>query len=211
MLQFFDFAGVAIFAITGAIVASRLRLDVIAFLFFATFTGIGGGTLRDVLLGVPVFWVEDQAYLVVCLLVGAAMWFAAPWFEAWGKPLRWADAVGVSAYSVMGAAKTLAHGDAPVVAVLLGVATATFGGIIRDMIAGQPSALVKSEIYLTAAFAGAIVFVVSTLLGVGSWPAAIAGTLAAFALRGGAIQFGWSLPGYGSSKRKQAEKPEAEK
>ncbi|MBA5776994.1 trimeric intracellular cation channel family protein [Stappia sp. F7233] len=196
MLLILDFLGVAIFAITGAIVASRLKLDIIAFLFFATFTGIGGGTARDLLLGVPVFWVEDQTYLIVCLLVGAAMWFAAPLFESWGKPLRWADAVGISAYSVMGAAKTLSQGDVAVVAVLMGVATATFGGIIRDTIAGQPSALVKSEIYLTAAFAGAAGYVCLTLLGVGNWPAAIAGGAFAFALRAGAIQYGWSLPGY---------------
>lgn len=211
MLQFFDFVGVAIFAITGAIVASRLRLDVLAFLFFAVFTGIGGGTLRDLLLGVPVFWVEDQIYLIVCLLVGGGMWFAAPRIEAWGKPLRWADAVGVAAYSVMGAAKTLAHGDAPVVAILLGVATATFGGIIRDTMAGQPSALVKSEIYLTAAFAGASVFVGLTLLDIGGWPAAIAGAIAAFALRGGAIQFGWSLPGYKPPEVKRKESRDMEK
>ncbi|MXN66743.1 trimeric intracellular cation channel family protein [Stappia sp. GBMRC 2046] len=200
MLQFFDFLGVAVFAMTGAIVASRLKLDVLAFVFFASFTGVGGGTLRDLLLGVPVFWVEDQTYLIVCVAVGVTIWFAAGWIEKLGKPLRWADAVGISAYCVMGAAKTLSIGDVPVVAVMMGIATATFGGIIRDTIAGQPTAIAKSEIYLTAAFAGAAVYVCLNAAGVPQWPAAIAGFATAMVLRGGAIQFGWQLPPYGASR-----------
>lgn len=196
MLQIFDFLGVAVFAISGGIVASRLKLDILAFMVFATFTGIGGGTLRDLLLGVPVFWIVDQTYLVVCFAVGVAMWFLAHIGESWGKPLRWADAVGLACYCVMGAAKTMGVVDQPVVAVLMGVATATFGGVLRDTIAGQPSAIVKSEIYLTAALVGSTGFVVLTMLGVPAWPAAIAGAAAAFIIRGGSIQFGWSLPGY---------------
>ena len=196
MLQLLDFLGVAVFAVTGGIVASRLRLDFLAFLFFAVFTGVGGGTLRDLVLGVPIFWVGNQLYLLVCLVIGAAMWFAAAWVEKVDRPLRWADSVGVASYSVMGAAKTLSLGYPPVVAVLMGVATATFGGIIRDTIAGQPSALLKPEIYLTAAFAGAGVYVGLAELSVPSWPAALAGAACALILRGGAILKGWSLPPY---------------
>ena len=124
------------------------------------------------------------------------MWFAAAWVEKVDRPLRWADSVGVASYSVMGAAKTLSLGYPPVVAVLMGVATATFGGIIRDTIAGQPSALLKPEIYLTAAFAGAGVYVGLAELSVPSWPAALAGAACALILRGGAILKGWSLPPY---------------
>lgn len=196
MLQILDFLGVAVFAVSGAIAASRLKLDVFAFVVFATFTGIGGGTLRDLVLDTPVFWVHDQSYLVVCLLVGVAMWFLAHIGEKWGKPLRWADAVGLACYCVMGAAKTLSLTGQPVVAILLGVATACFGGVIRDTIAGQPSAIVKSEIYLTAAFVGAAGYVALRYAGLSSWPAAGVGAALAFILRGGSIQFGWTLPGY---------------
>ena len=73
MLQLLDFLGVAVFAVTGGIVASRLRLDFLAFLFFAVFTGVGGGTLRDLVLGVPIFWVGNQLYLLVCLGIGAGV------------------------------------------------------------------------------------------------------------------------------------------
>lgn len=202
MLQFFDFLGVAVFAVTGAIVASRLKLDILAFVFFASFTGIGGGTLRDLLLGVPVFWVEDQTYLIVCIAVGVLIWFSAGWIEKLGKPLRWADAVGISAYCVMGAAKTLDVGDVPVVAVMMGITTATFGGIIRDTIAGQPTAIARSEIYLTATFAGAAVYVCLNVAGVPQWPAAIAGFVTAMVLRGGAIQLDWRLPAYRAGRGK---------
>lgn len=101
LLQVLDYLGVAVFAVTGAIVASRKGMDFIAFLFFATMTGVGGGTLRDVLLGVPVFWTRSEGYLLVCVGVSVLMWFAAHVVEGWGKPLRWADAVGLSAYCVM--------------------------------------------------------------------------------------------------------------
>lgn len=196
MLQLLDFLGVAVFAVTGAIVASRLRLDSLAFVFFAVFTGVGGGTLRDLLLGAPVFWVENQLYLIVCVAIGAAMWFATPFVERLSKPLRWADALGLAAYSVMGAAKTLSLGHPSIVAVLMGVATATFGGIIRDTIAGQPSALLKPEIYLTAAFVGSGTYVALWAAGIPAWPAAFAGVAAALLLRGGAILWGWCLPPY---------------
>ncbi|MEI2385419.1 trimeric intracellular cation channel family protein [Breoghania sp. JC706] len=196
LLQILDFIGVAVFAVSGGIVASRLKLDILAFVLLATFTGIGGGTLRDLLLGVPVFWVGDQTYLVVCVVSGIATWFMAHLGEALGKPLRWADAVGMASYSVMGAAKTLTVIDRPAVAVLMGVATAAFGSVIRDTIASQPSVIVNREIYLTAAFAGAFSYVVMVEFSVPPWPAAAVGGLIAFVLRAGAIQYGWSLPGY---------------
>ncbi|WP_305984764.1 trimeric intracellular cation channel family protein [Roseibium sp. MMSF_3544] len=196
LLQLLDYLGVAVFAATGGIVASRKQLDFIALLFFATVTGIGGGTLRDLLLGVPVFWVENEAYLLVCFLVSVVVWFFAQWIERRNKPLRWADAVGISAYSVMGAAKAMAVGDTVLVAVLMGVATATFGGIIRDTIAGEASSIVKPEIYVSAAFAGAGSFVLLASFGAPQVLAAAVAAAFAFFLRGGAILRGWTLPGY---------------
>ena len=196
LLQLLDYLGVAVFAVTGGIVASRKQLDIIAFLFFAFLTGIGGGTMRDLLLGVPVFWVENEFYLLVCLIVSILVWFFAHWIKRLNKPLRWADAIGLAAYSVMGAAKALSVGDTILVAMLMGVMTATFGGVLRDTIAGEPSSIVKSEIYVSAAFAGAGSFVVLVQFGlVPAFAAAIAAVLA-LVLRGGAILRGWTLPGY---------------
>lgn len=198
LFQFLDYLGVAVFAVSGAILASRKGLDFIAFLFFASLTGIGGGTLRDLLLGVPVFWTKSDGYLLVCLGVSVVMWFGAAQVERFGKPLRWADAVGLAAYSVMGAAKALSVGDTVLVAILMGVSTATFGGILRDTIAGEPSAIAKPEIYVSAAFFGAGLFVGLEYLGIGIWPAALIGFAGALILRGGAIERSWTLPCYGA-------------
>lgn len=201
--QYLDFLGVAVFAATGGLVAARLRQDFIAFLFFCSLTGIGGGTLRDTLLDVPVFWTENESYLYVCLVVSIAMWFFAHRVEAWGRPLRWLDAVGIAAYSVMGAAKALSLDDNAAVAVLMGVATATFGGILRDIIAGQPSALLQREVYLAAAFGGAITYTGIALLTGDSNMAAALGFTMALALRGGAIAWEWHLPSYKPPKKSE--------
>ncbi|WP_029064243.1 trimeric intracellular cation channel family protein [Labrenzia sp. DG1229] len=200
LLQLLDYLGVAVFAATGGIVASRKQLDFIALLFFATVTGIGGGTLRDLLLGVPVFWVENEAYVLVCLFVSIVVWFFAHLIERLNKPLRWADAIGISAYSVMGAAKAMSVGDTVLVAVLMGVVTATFGGIIRDTIAGEASSIVKPEIYVSAAFGGAGSFVLLAALGTPQIVAACLAAAVALILRGGAILRGWTLPGYGTRR-----------
>jgi uncharacterized membrane protein YeiH len=202
LLSFLDYLGVAVFAVSGAIAASRQRLDLVAFVFFATMTGIGGGTLRDLILDVPVFWTQAPEYLGVCAVAALAMWFLADTAENWGRPLRWADAIGLAAYSVMGAAKAMALGSSPSVAMVMGVSTATFGGVIRDLVAGEPSVIMRPEIYLTAAFLGAGTFALLSTLGLNSWVAAGVGFCAALLLRGGAIIRGWHLPGFQPKSKK---------
>lgn len=197
LLGFLDYAGVAVFAATGALSASRKELDVIGFLFLAAVTGIGGGTLRDVVLGsLPVFWVVDPGYILVCVSMGALVFFTAHLFESRYRLLIWLDAVGLSAYCVMGAAKGLAASGSPTVAIVTGTLTAAAGGILRDIIAGEPSVLLRPEIYVTAGLAGACVFTGATVAGTPVVVASGAGALTAFAIRGGALRFGWAFPRY---------------
>ncbi|WP_028032183.1 trimeric intracellular cation channel family protein [Chelativorans sp. J32] len=191
-----DYAGVAVFAATGALAASRKQLDIIGFLFFAGVTGTGGGTLRDLVLGVPVFWVINPAYLVVCAVVAVVVYFSAHLVESRYKLLLWLDAVGLSAYCVMGAAKGLAATGSPTVAVVTGTMTGTFGGILRDLVAGEPSVLLRPEIYITAALTGAAVFTLADLAGAPVAASAAIACLTAFAVRGGALKFGWTFPRY---------------
>ena len=196
--QAFDYAGVAVFAVTGALVAARLRQDVVTFVFFATVTGIGGGTLRDLLLGAPVFWVAQQGYLVVCVVAAIAVWiFGAR--RAHPSALLWLDAIGLSAYAAFGAAKALGLGAPPVVAIAMGVMTATFGGVMRDLFGGQPSVFLRREIYVTAALVAASIFVALREFGIAVEIASAAAFVLGFALRAGAILRGWSLPGYGGA------------
>jgi uncharacterized membrane protein YeiH len=194
-----DYAGVAVFAATGALAASRKQLDIIGFLFLAAVTGTGGGTLRDVLLGrLPVFWVANPAYMLVCAVVGVIVFFSAHLVESRYRLLLWLDAVGLASYAAMGAAKGLAATGSPVIAVIMGVLTATFGGILRDLLAGEPSVLLRPEIYVTAALAGAVVFTLVTLSGASTLVAAALSFAAAFLVRGGALRYGWTFPAYRS-------------
>ena len=196
MLQFLDYAGVAVFAATGALAASRKQLDIIGFFFLAGLTGMGGGTIRDLVLGTPVFWIANSNYLAVCALVAAILYFAAPLVEYRYRLLLWLDAVGLAAYCAMGAAKGLAAGAPPLAAVVMGVMTATFGGILRDVVSGEPSVLLRRELSVTAALAGACVHVGLTLAGLGVAASAALAVATAFVVRGGALHFGWTLPGY---------------
>lgn len=190
-----DYAGVLVFAATGALAAARRGHDLVTFGFFAAVTGIGGGTLRDLLIGAPVFWVRDPGYILVSSLAAIAVWVVGP------RPrlhlaLLWLDALGLAAYAIVGAAKAAALGVPPVVCVLMGALTATFGGIIRDVLAGEPSILLRREIAVTAALVSAGVYVALTALQLAPWAAAGLAFAGGFVLRAGALAWGWSLPAF---------------
>ena len=197
LLFYLDWAGVAVFAVSGALVAAAQRQTLVTFIFFAVITGVGGGTARDLLIGAPVFWIEENATLLICVAAALIVWVAPA--RLWrGRAILWFDAIGLAAYATYGAAKGLAFGVAPLPAIGMGVLTACLGGIIRDVLADRPSILMRAELYVTAAALSSALMVGLLLLGM---PQAIAGLIAAiagFALRGAAIVFGLSLPGYGS-------------
>ncbi|MCW8086253.1 trimeric intracellular cation channel family protein [Sabulicella glaciei] len=196
-LRWLDLAGIAVFAASGALVASRKQMDVVGFVVIACITGIGGGTLRDLLLGrTPVFWLRAPELLGVAAAVAVLVFVAAHRVENRFRALLWADAVGLSLYAVLGAEIALMAGADPWAAVLLGVMTASFGGILRDVICNEVPLLLRREIYLTAAALGAATFVALRLEGVWREPAFVAGALACFLLRAASLLRGWSLPGY---------------
>ena len=195
LLSWLDMAGVAVFAISGALQAARAKQTIVTFAFFAGVTGIGGGTLRDLLIDAPVFWIQSPAYLAVCFAAAVVVWFSNA--DRWpGAALLWFDAIGMAAYAVIGAAKAHGLGVPPLPAIVMGVLTASFGGIIRDVLAGVPSILLRPEIYVSAAALGAGTYVLLVSLGVGGVIAGLVGFAAGFALRGLAIWRGISLPAY---------------
>mgnify|MGYP001097372129 CR=1 FL=1 len=188
-----DYVGVCIFAITGALVAARKRQDLVTCVFFAGMTGMGGGTIRDLLIGAPVFWVGHSWFVAVCVVAAIAVWVLRT--EQWpGKPLRWLDALGMSAYCAFGALKALSFGIDPVPAAVMGVITASLGGVLRDVVAGHPSVLMQREVYVTAAIVGAGMTVLGASFGFNSWIAGLAGGTMALGIRAGAITRGWKLP-----------------
>jgi len=190
-----DYAAVAVFGATGALAAARRNHDIVTFGFFAAVTGVGGGTLRDLLIGAPVFWVERPGYVLACLAAALGVWLFG--FGRWRELiLLWLDALGLAAYAVVGAAKAASLGAPPLAAVVMGVLTATFGGIVRDVLAGEPSVLLRREVYVSAALLGAGVFVGLDAAGVGRPAAGGVGFAVALAVRGCAIVWRWSLPGF---------------
>ena len=190
-----DYAAVAVFAATGAMAAAQRKHDIVTFGFFAAVTGVGGGTMRDLLLDAPVFWVTRPDYLIACMLAAVAVWvFGAG--QARLKVLLWLDALGMAAYSVVGAAKASALGVPPISAIVMGVLTACFGGIIRDVLADEPSVLLRRELYVSCALVGASVFVALEALGLSDFSAGMGGFVAAFLVRAAAIFWGWMLPAF---------------
>lgn len=195
MLEYLNFAGIAVFAISGALLAAERRQTLVTFLFFAVVTAVGGGTVRDVIIGAPVFWAHENATLLICFAAAVAVWLfpRGLWQE---RALLWFDAAGLAAFSTFGAAKALAFGLAPLPAFTMGVLTGCLGGIIRDVLAGEPSILMRPELYVTAAGLSAALLVGLVWLGLPGDVAGLAAAAAGFALRGTAIWRGWSLPAY---------------
>jgi len=205
IITFIDYAGVAVFAATGALAASRKQLDIVGFVFLAAVTGVGGGTFRDLILGVPVFWIGNRDYVLICTLVALVVFFGAHRVESRYKLLLWLDAIGLAVFAVMGAAKGMAITGSPAVSIVMGMLTACFGGILRDLLAGEPSVLLRPEVYVTAAIVGAGVYTACDLILLPPQISYPAGFLAALAIRGGALRFGWSFPPYKSRPGRRPE------
>ncbi|MDP3736662.1 MAG: trimeric intracellular cation channel family protein [Hyphomonadaceae bacterium] len=200
LISLLDYAGVATFAASGALMAAEKRQDILTFIFFAAITGVGGGTLRDLLIGAPVFWVADPGYSVVCAAMAVLVWLT----RGRGLPgpaLLWLDAIGLCIYATVGAAKAMSFGVSPVVCIVMGAITATFGGIIRDVLANEPSILLRRELYITPAIVSATIFIVLASLNMQTvWASAI-GVALGFGVRAGAIVSGWSLPAFKPSEK----------
>ena len=194
-LLLLDYVGIAVFAISGALLAAEKKQTLVTFIFFAVVTGVGGGTVRDLLIGAPVFWVGTNATLMICIAAAIGVWFLSRKTIA-DKALLWFDSVGLAAYATYGAAKALNYGVAPVPAFAMGVMTACVGGIIRDVLAGEPSILMRPELYVTAAALSSALMVALLLLGIPDYADGAAAALAGFGLRAGAILKGWKLPAY---------------
>lgn len=185
------------FAISGALVAARHRLDWVGFVFMACITGIGGGTLRDTILDVPVFWLDDYYTIIVCSVAAIVTYFATQHISKRSKALLWADALGMALFTTLGAQKALSLGTNIPVAVIMGVFSACLGGIIRDVIVNDVPVVFQKEIYITASLLGALTYCaihVYTPLGEGL--ALVLGGAIAFVVRALAITQNLSMPAH---------------
>lgn len=195
LLTFIDFAGVAVFAITGCLVAAKRQLDIVSFILLGTVTGIGGGTARDVMLGnLPVFWIKEPAYLIDCIAISILMFFVARHVASYQKWIVWGDAIGIAVFTVTGTKIAYDAGAHWSVCITMGVITSILGGIIRDILANEPSLIIRKEIYATACALGAAVFLYFHIHHPG-WGLPL-GVASCFGLRAAAIIWRLQLPGY---------------
>ena len=193
LIRLLDIAGLAVFAVTGVLVAVRKRVDLISACFFALVTAVGGGTLRDLLIDAPVFWMHDASPVLLCVAVAVAAWLVPlRWWPE--RALEWFDAAGLAAYSVYGASKAIQFGVPLIPAVAAGVITACTGGVVRDITLGVPSILMRHELYVSAALTASLLYVGLGWAGLAAPLPAILWVSAGFALRGAAIRWGLAWP-----------------
>jgi len=191
-LQVFDYLGVFVFAITGAMLAARKEMDIFGFVVLALVPAIGGGTLRDLILSEPVVWFSDTTYLFIALLAALITFFAVRFMSRLSDVLLWFDALGLSVFCAIGSAKAMAVTGDPVIGVVMGVITAVAGGILRDVIANETPLVLHKEVYATAAFCGSVCYVLASLY-IADF-ALVLSVAAAFVVRALGIMLGLSLP-----------------
>ena len=190
-----EMIGTAVFAISGALAASRANMDIFGFAVLALMPAVGGGTMRDIMLGrFPVFWIQDSSYVTVAVLAAVAVYFFAdrPGFRL--TMLIWMDAAGLSLFAVLGTKIALNAGVTVFIATMMGVTTAVLGGMIRDIICNEIPLVLSGEVYATAAFAASIAFILALRSGVPETIALAIGVAAGFTVRAIGIVFHLRFP-----------------
>ena len=181
--------GDVVFAISGALMAAKYKMDIVGFIMIGTITGIGGGTTRDLLLGRTVWWTQDPVELILVVTVSIITFFFITNEITRKKGAIWADALGLSVFAVVGTHIALAFGSPFFIAVVIGMITATGGGVIRDMITNNLPMIMSGQLYATAALLGALTYTSLNYWGAGEITSEVIGVLAAFTLRASAIIF----------------------
>ena len=181
--------GDVVFAVSGALIAARHKMDIIGFIMIGTITGIGGGTIRDLLLGRTVWWTHDTLELVLVTVAAMLTFFFITNDNIRNKGMIYADAIGLSVFAVVGCHIALAFGSPFFVAVVVGVITATGGGVLRDIITNNQPMIMSGQLYATAALLGSLSYASLRYWGVDEITSEVISCLAAFLLRIAAIVF----------------------
>lgn len=194
LLTILDLMGTIVFAVTGLLAASRHQLDLFGAIVLAMVTAVGGGTLRDLILNVPVFWLTHTEYIYIIVTTTLMVAFYRRAHVIPVKALLLLDAIGLAVFSIIGAQKALSLGFADVIAVMMGIMTGVVGGMIRDVLVGEVPLILRKEIYATASFLGASVYVVAVSFSSIAWLAILLSMTATLVARLGGVFLGWRLP-----------------
>ncbi|MDP5041521.1 MAG: trimeric intracellular cation channel family protein [Paraglaciecola sp.] len=194
-LHWVDLVGVAVFAVSGTLMAYKKNMDGFGVVVLASVTAIGGGTLRDMILDLPVFWVQDPSFFYAIL---AAALITIIWLRTKNTfpigYLLFADAIGLAFFNVMGLQKALTYGASPLIAIALGTMTGVFGGLIRDVICREIPLVLKGELYATACILGGACYMGAMSLNLSPVLCLSTGFAITLIFRLGAMKWHWHLP-----------------
>ncbi|MBW2452483.1 MAG: trimeric intracellular cation channel family protein [Deltaproteobacteria bacterium] len=194
-LYLLDLVGTAAFAASGAWAAVRRHMDLFGILVLGVVTAVGGGTLRDILLGdIPPFSLQNEVYLYIAIVTSLVVFVWRNRFKAFERPLLYFDAIGLGTFVVIGTTKAIEYRLGFLGTVLMGVMTATAGGVIRDILANQVPLILRRDIYASACVAGSVLLIVLLQIGTPHFAALASAAITVIAVRLAAIHFGWSLP-----------------
>jgi uncharacterized membrane protein YeiH len=208
VLAALNIIGLFVFAVSGALTALRNEMDIFGVAMIAFVTGVGGGTVRDVLLGAfPVWWVKEPSAIAVCLAGAVVATVGQPIIASRLKALIWADAAGLGVFAILGAEAALSAGASPAIAVFMAAVTATFGGVVRDVLCNEVPLVLRQEIYATAALIGAGAYIGLLELDVQAGLAAVIAALLTFAIRAAAIIFKIQSPKFGRPRKNELPQP----
>jgi uncharacterized membrane protein YeiH len=199
-LEALDLGAVFVFALTGALAASRAQLDIVGFAFVASLTAVGGGTVRDLLLDRnPVFWIAEPRLIGAALVAALLVFFTAHLLESRLRVLTWLDAVALAVAVPAGVGAAIGLGQPWEILLIMGITTGCLGGLMRDVVCNElPLVLKQGELYVTAALAGALAAVLMLWSGQSTPAALLACGAVTFTARAGSLLFGWHLPVYRS-------------
>jgi uncharacterized membrane protein YeiH len=195
MLFLLEMAAVAVCAITGALEAGRRKMDLFGASVIAFACALGGGTLRDLLLGrLPVFWVKEPMYLYVAALTVIATHLVTERVQISARAFLVPDAMGLALFTIIGTQMTLAFRQSVPIAVVMGVVTGVFGGVVRDVLCNEVPVVFRGELYATAALSGAVLFAVLRKAGIPTQYLFPLATAATFGIRVAALRWKIGLP-----------------
>ena len=196
-----EMLGTAAFAVSGALAASRKNMDIFGFCVLALMPAVGGGTIRDIIIGrVPVFWISDNRYVAVAIIAALVVFFTSYKPGSRRRTLIWMDALGLALFAALGTEICLQHDTGPLIAVMLGVTTAVTGGMIRDIICNEIPLILSREIYATAAFVASLGYVLADKAGLSEQVSLIIAVIVGFTIRALGITYNWSLPSFGADR-----------
>jgi uncharacterized membrane protein YeiH len=192
--------GTAVFAVTGVLAVNRRGLDVFGGVVLGTVTSLGGGTIRDLIIGAPVFWLLDTNYVLVAIVAALVAFFASRWIRSTYTLLLYLDALGAALFGIQATEKVLGLQHGPVIAVSMGVLTSIGGGLLRDVLAGRPTLLMSREIYATPILFGCVLYAVLRTAALGGATTLIVAVAVIFCIRAAAIRWHVEMPGWLTSR-----------